>query len=147
MNKQIHQTIAGELSEKYLIETDQDCSFDLCFIHDKPNASSNISILILASGQAHISVNATIVIKSSALGTNAWLDIKVITCDQAIVTAAPNLEIHNDAVKAGHSLSTKRVSEDQLFYLASRGINRTVAEQLVLNAIAEPYRNKGIKLI
>lgn len=147
MSKQIHQTITGELSEKYLIETDQDCSFDLCFIHDKPNTSSNISILILANGQAHISVNATIVIKSSAPGTNAWLDIKVITRDQAIVTAAPNLEIHNDAVKAGHSLSTKRVSEDQLFYLASRGINRTVAEQLVLNAITEPYRNKGIKLI
>ncbi len=147
MSKQIHQTITGELSKKYLIETDQDCSFDLCFIHDKPNTSSNISILILASGQAHISVNATIVIKSSAPGTNAWLDIKVITRDQAIVTAAPNLEIHSDAVKAGHSLSTKRVSEDQLFYLASRGINRTVAEQLVLNAIAEPYRNKGIKLI
>lgn len=147
MNKQIHQTITDELSKKYLIETDQDCSFDLCFIHDKPNTSSNISILILASGQAHINVNATIVIKSSAPGTNAWLDIKVITRDQAIVTAAPNLEIHNDAVKAGHSLSTKRVSEDQLFYLASRGINRTTAEQLVLNAIAKPYRNKGIKLI
>ena len=144
--KKIHQTITGDFSQKYLIETDQDCNFDFRFVHDKPNTTSNVSILILASGHAHINANATIVIENTAPGTNAWLEIKVITRDQAIVTAAPNLEIRNDAVKAGHALSTKRISEEQLFYLMSRGLNRAAAEQLVLDALAEPYRQEGIKL-
>lgn len=142
----IRQTISSNFSQKYLIETNRDCNFNFRFVHDKPNTSSNISILILASGHAHITANATIAIENSAPDTNAWLEIKVITRDQAIVTAAPNLEIKNDSVKAGHALSTKRISEEQLFYLMSRGLDRASAEQLVLDALAEPYRKEGIKL-
>lgn len=141
----ISKTIIGDVSQKYLIQTNQDRNFNFSFIHDTPGTSSNIAICIIASGHAHVTANATTIIKPDAAKTNAWLEIKVITRDQAIVTAAPNLEIANKDVQAGHALTTKHISETELFYLMSRGISRAEAKQIIIDATIKPYLG-GIKL-
>lgn len=143
--KQIKQVITGKVKQTYLIQTDQNRDFNFTFIHDQPDTDSSIAICVIASGQAHVTANTTIIIKPTAPRTNAWLEIKVITRDQAIVTAAPNLEIANNDVKAGHALTTKHISERELFYLMSRGISRQEAEQMIVDATIKPYL-KGIKL-
>lgn len=143
--KQITRTMVGKFKQTYLIQTDCNRSFNFTFIHDRPDTESNIAICVIASGNAHVTANATIIIEPTAPRTNAWLEIKVVTRDDAIVTAAPNLEIANNNVQAGHALTTKHISQTELFYLMSRGIDKKAAEQMIIDATIEPYL-KGIKL-
>ena len=146
MNRKITRTVRGDLDEKFLVRASGDdvLNVRLMIRHDRPNTTSRVAILVLASDRARVTVNATAIIERSAPNTNAWLEIRVITRGSAVATAAPNLEIRNDAVKAGHALSTKHVSDDELFYLMSRGLSRTAAENLILDAFTRPFRNGRI---
>lgn len=46
--------------------------------------------------------------------------------------SVPQLEIANNEVQAQHSSSTTRVDEEQLFYLASRGLEHAEAQRLIV---------------
>ncbi|PCN44234.1 Fe-S cluster assembly protein SufD [Brevibacillus laterosporus] len=52
--------------------------------------------------------------------------------------ANPILLIDEDDVKAGHAASVGRVSEESLYYLMSRGIERKEAERLVIIGFLDP---------
>lgn len=141
--KQIREIIKGKVNQTYLIQTDNDMAVNFTFIHNRPRTDSNISICIMAGGTAHVTAYAKTIIEKTAPHTNAWLEIKVITRDQAIVTSAPDLEIANNAVKAGHALTTKHIDDEELFYMMSRGLTRDQAEKMIVDATIKPYL-KGI---
>lgn len=46
----------------------------------------------------------------------------------------PELEVYADDVKANHGASIGRLDEDKMFYLMSRGIPRTLAQQMLAHA-------------
>lgn len=50
----------------------------------------------------------------------------------------PAIDIRVADVKAEHEATVSKISEEQLFYLASRGIKRSEAEALVVNGFIEP---------
>jgi len=53
--------------------------------------------------------------------------------ERAKAMSVPNLEIlTNDPTRCGHAASVGPVSEDELFYLQSRGIPRDEAERLIV---------------
>ena len=52
--------------------------------------------------------------------------------DEARADANPILLIDEYEVQAGHAASVSRVDKDQLYYLMSRGIERTDAEKLII---------------
>jgi Fe-S cluster assembly protein SufD len=141
MMRRVQRTVRGSLSEKFLVlaSGEDDLRVRLTARHDRPDTNSNVSILVLASGNARVAVDATIVIERGAPRTKAWLEIKVVTRGGAVVTAAPNLEIGNNDVRAGHSLKTKHITSEELFYLMSRGLSRDAAEQMIVEALAAPY--------
>jgi Fe-S cluster assembly protein SufD len=56
---------------------------------------------------------------------------------QAEIDARPQLEIYTDDVKAGHGATTGALDENMLFYLLSRGLDRTTARGLLTYAFAE----------
>lgn len=142
MKKVITKTIREDFEQKYLLEVSEGrVGASLRFIHDEARVKSRISICVLASGDARVRVDALLKIGSGAKATDAWLDILTIVRDGAQVDAAPELEIACDDVRAGHALRTRTVSDEELFYLMSRGIEREEAERLVVEGLVEPYRN------
>jgi Fe-S cluster assembly protein SufD len=57
----------------------------------------------------------------------------ILLSEQAKAMSVPNLEIlTDDPTRCGHAASVGPVSEDELFYLQSRGIPRAEAERLIL---------------
>lgn len=142
MKKQITRTVRGDLDEKFFIQAAGDDELKVKFIinHDRPNTSSSVGIGILAKDRSKVEVDATTIIAPTANDTKAWLEIRVVSLDQAAVKASPNLEIHHNAVKAGHALATKHVSDDELFYLMSRGLSQSVAEKLIIDAALAPFQ-------
>ena len=58
-------------------------------------------------------------------GTDACLTQEVLMLDPtAKVDAIPALEIRTNDVKASHSASVSRVTEEDLFYFGSRGLDQ-----------------------
>ena len=52
--------------------------------------------------------------------------------------ANPILLIDEDDVTAGHAASVGQVNQEQIYYLMSRGISRSVAESLVIYGFLAP---------
>jgi len=52
----------------------------------------------------------------------------------AEIDTRPQLEIHADEVKCAHGATTGRLDPDMLFYMLSRGLERNVAQSLLIFA-------------
>lgn len=66
-------------------------------------------------------------------GADGYLaEHNLLLSDRAKIDAVPGLEIGYHNVKAGHAATMERVDEEKLFYLASRGIPKKEAVELIL---------------
>ena len=61
---------------------------------------------------------------------------------QARVDTKPQLEIYADDVKCAHGAAVGQLDEEELFYLATRGINTPLARNLLTYGFAEEIINK-----
>ncbi len=61
--------------------------------------------------------------------------------DSAEVNAKPELEIYADDVKCAHGVTIGKINEQSLFYLQSRGIPKTQALKIVMNAFFSDMLN------
>lgn len=76
----------------------------------------------------------TVIIDHGAHQCDAYqTNRNILLSEQAKAMSVPNLEIlTNDPTRCGHAASVGPVSEDELFYLQSRGIPRAEAERLIV---------------
>ena len=50
----------------------------------------------------------------------------------------PYIEIEEQDVNVGHEASVSRIGEEQLFYLASRGLSEAEASTMIVSGFIEP---------
>jgi Fe-S cluster assembly protein SufD len=76
----------------------------------------------------------TVILEQGAHTCDAYqTNRNILLSEQAKAMSVPNLEIlTNDPTRCGHAASVGPVSEDELFYLMSRGIPRKEAERLIV---------------
>jgi Fe-S cluster assembly protein SufD len=76
----------------------------------------------------------TVIIEKGAHQCNAYqTNRNILLSEEARAHSVPNLEIlTNDPTRCGHAASVGPVSEDEVFYLMSRGIPRKEAERLIV---------------
>ena len=87
----------------------------------------------IAENRAHVSANGLIEIGTGGGGTDTYLTEDVLMLDSsARVDAVPGLEIKTNDVKASHSATVAKVSEDDLFYFSSRGIGAASARRMFI---------------
>jgi len=81
-----------------------------------------------------------ITIDKSAKGTDSFLgEFAMLLTKQARSVTIPSLEIDQPEVRrAMHSSSVGPISEDEIFYLMSRGIPRDVARKFIIMGFLEP---------
>lgn len=137
--------ITNTLRQRYLLDTNTARHIDLRFLHQRAQTTSDISILIVARAGAIVNLSATVSIPVNLPDCQTNLDIQVVTMDNAVVAAAPNLEIANNQASASHSLSTTHLDDNELFYLASRGINNGESQELLINSYLSKF-NQAIRL-
>ena len=67
-----------------------------------------------------------------------------VVCDALIMDehsrsdTYPTMEINDDRVDIGHEATVSKISDEQLFYLMSRGIKKEEAMSLIVNGFIEP---------
>ncbi|HYF12526.1 MAG TPA: Fe-S cluster assembly protein SufD [Actinomycetota bacterium] len=76
----------------------------------------------------------TVILEHGAHGCDAYqTNRNILLSETAKAMSVPNLEIlTNDPTRCGHAASVGPVSDDELFYLMSRGIPREEAERLIV---------------
>jgi Fe-S cluster assembly scaffold protein SufB len=88
----------------------------------------------VATDQAQIKFVGRIIIDKDCGDSNSFLTERILLLsDQAKAEAVPDLEIKTDDVKCSHAASISRIPEEHLFYLMSRGLQRSAAEQMVVD--------------
>jgi Fe-S cluster assembly protein SufD len=102
------------------------------------HVGSRTSSDLLYKGALRDSSNAiytgTVILEAGAHGCDAYqTNRNILLSDTAKAMSVPNLEIlTNDPTRCGHAASVGPVSDDELFYLMSRGIPRAEAERLIV---------------
>ncbi len=103
------------------------------------DGGGEITLKGVAEEQAHVRCDGLIDIGEGGGGTNTFLSEDVLMLDAtAKVDAIPGLEIHTNDVRASHSATVSKVTPEDLFYFASRGIDRQAARHMyVLGFLAD----------
>ncbi len=105
--------------------------------HKAPNSYSNELYKGVLDENAHGVFNGKIYVRQAAQKTNAFQsNNNILLSDTAVINTKPQLEIWADDVKCSHGCTTGQLDEEAIFYLRARGISKTRAKALLLNAFA-----------
>ncbi|QGU07462.1 FeS cluster assembly protein SufB [Corynebacterium occultum] len=108
-------------------------------IHMAPYTSSNIVSKSVARGGGRSAYRGLVQINA-----NAHHSYSNVECDALLVDnisrsdTYPYNDIRNDHVTLGHEATVSRVSEEQLFYLMSRGLAEEEAMAMIVRGFVEP---------
>ncbi len=91
----------------------------------------------VVNGKAHGIFNGKILVPQAAQQTNAnQLSRTLLLSPQARIDTKPQLEITADDVKCSHGATISQLSDDEMFYLQSRGLDPATSRILLINAFA-----------
>jgi Fe-S cluster assembly protein SufD len=91
----------------------------------------------VVNGKAHGIFNGKILVPQAAQQTNAnQLSRTLLLSPQARIDTKPQLEITADDVKCSHGATISQLSDDEMFYLQSRGLDPATSRTLLINAFA-----------
>lgn len=87
--------------------------------------------------------------KDAQLVNSEQLNKNILLSKKAKVDTRPQLEVYADDVKCAHGATVGQISEDEIFYLESRGIKKEKAMQILCHAFAcdvlDKIENKTVK--
>lgn len=105
--------------------------------HAVPNCYSNELYKGILDDNSSGVFNGKIMVRKDAQKTNAYQSNKnIVLTKKATINSKPQLEIFADDVKCSHGATTGQLNPEELFYLMSRGIGKTEAENMLLIAFA-----------
>lgn len=111
--------------------------------HDVPNCTSHQTYKGILNDQSRGVFNGKVFVAVGAHGTDGYQSNKnLLLSNEARVDTKPQLEIFNDDVKCSHGATVGQLEEEELFYLLSRGLNETLARNLLTYGFAEEIVNK-----
>ena len=108
-------------------------------IHIAPNTSSSIVSKSIARAGGRSSYRGEVKIHPGAKNSR-----NTVMCDALLVDTIsrsdtyPAIDVREDDVTMGHEATVSQVSEEQLFYLQSRGIEQDEAMAMIVRGFIEP---------
>jgi Fe-S cluster assembly protein SufD len=103
--------------------------------HRAPRSTSREVYKGVVGGRSRAVFSGRIVVRPGAQQTDArQTNRNIVLSDGAVVHSKPHLEIFANDVKCSHGATTGRLSPDAMFYLRSRGIGESEANQLLIRA-------------
>ena len=128
----------AEFSACFLAGNQDKLSINTVVTHSAPSTTSNVKIYGALKGSSRASSTGNIKIEKNAQKTNAFFASHALLLDKnSRAESIPALEIEANDVKAGHSASTTKLSEEEVFYLNSRGFEQSEAEKTIVLAFLQ----------
>jgi Fe-S cluster assembly protein SufB len=107
-------------------------------IHIGKNTKSTIISKGISTGHSSNSYRGQVKIMASAEGARNYSQCdSMLIGDQCSANTYPYIEVKNKSAILEHEASTSRMSEDQIFYLKSRGIDNESAISMLVNGFCK----------
>jgi Fe-S cluster assembly protein SufD len=130
----------------YLVGARQHTDTHSLIDHRQPHCTSHQLYKGILDDHARAVFNGKIFVRAGAQQTDArQTNRNLLLSNEARVDTKPQLEIFADDVKCAHGATVGQLEEEELFYLASRGLSRELARNLLTYGFAEEVIEK-IKL-
>ncbi|AEE45825.1 Fe-S cluster assembly protein SufB [Cellulomonas fimi] len=108
-------------------------------VHAAPHTSSSIVSKSVARGGGRTSYRGLVQVLEGAEHSASNVLCDALLVDQISRSDTyPYVDVREDDVSMGHEATVSRVSEDQLFYLMSRGMPETEAMAMIVRGFVEP---------
>lgn len=130
--------VSCHLIAPYVLDENEKLDFQTIALHKVKNTSCLQDVRGILRNNSESKYLGSIVIDKEASQTESFLDDSVLVLGEGTKNQSePILEIKNNDVKASHGSTTGRVSEDEIFFLQSRGLSRKEAEDLIVEGFFE----------
>ena len=112
-------------------------------IHNAKNTSSSIVSKSIAQTGGSVDYRGTVRFGKNSDGSKAHVECDtIIMDDQSSSDTIPYNEIDNANVSMEHEARVSKISEEQLYYLMSRGISEEKATEMIVMGFVEPFTKK-----
>ena len=109
-------------------------------IHLAPNTSSTIVSKSISKQGGKVTYRGIVRFGPKASGARSNIECDTLIMDNLSTSdTIPYNEILNDNVSLEHEAKVSKVSEEQLFYLMSRGISEQEATEMIVMGFIEPF--------
>lgn len=108
-------------------------------IHIGKHTSSNILSKSISKGNGISTYRGLVDIKKTALYSLVKVDCDGLLIDShSVSNAIPDIRVGNSSSIVAHEASAGRISEDEIFYLQSRGMSEDIAKSMIVNGFVSP---------
>jgi Fe-S cluster assembly protein SufB len=108
-------------------------------LHRAPDTTSRLISRSVVQGNGKSVFRGTVHVSPLARGAKAHVECStLLLTPDARTETIPTLNAETDDVELGHEATVGRVSQDQLFYLMSRGLSEAQAMSLIVNGFVSP---------
>jgi Fe-S cluster assembly protein SufB len=109
-------------------------------VHVAPNTSSNIVSKSISKNGGRTSYRGLVKVYPGAKNSKSFVRCDALLLDdESRSDTYPTTEVDEPQVRIGHEATVSKVSDEQLFYLQSRGITKAEAETMIVNGFIEPF--------
>ena len=109
-------------------------------IHNAPDTSSSIVSKSIAKDGGAVDYRGTVRFGRKSDGSFAHVECDTIIMDEKSSSdTIPYNQIKNGNVSMEHEAKVSKISEEQLYYLMSRGISEEKATEMIIMGFVEPF--------
>src|SRR6202050_5015821 len=108
-------------------------------VHCAPNTSSQIISKSVARAGGRTSYRGLVQVQDGAAHSKSTVKCGALLVDTVSPSGPyPYIDVREDDVEMGHEASVSKISEEQLFYLMSRGMTEDEAAATIVRGFVEP---------
>ena len=127
----------------YIVGTGQHADTHSLIDHRQPHCASRQLYKGILDGKSRAVFNGKVFVREGAQQTDAMqTNRNLLLSNEARVDTKPQLEIFADDVKCAHGATVGQLEDEELFYLASRGLHPDIARNLLTYGFAEEVIEK-----
>ena len=106
--------------------------------HDAPDTTATQLLKSVGHGKSYSEYDGTVWVSHGSHGTDSTQrNPNLLLTPSARAVSKPQLRIYADDVTCGHGATVSQVSEDEWWYLRSRGLSRSAAFTLLVEAFIQ----------
>ena len=127
-----------DVDTRYLGHGDQDHDFNYVLRHHGEKTQCNLNANGVLAGKSGKTLRGTIDLIRGCKGAEGSENETVLLVDEDVRNkTVPVILCNEDDVAGNHGATIGHIREEQMFYLASRGLSREAAERMFVSAIME----------
>jgi Fe-S cluster assembly protein SufB len=109
-------------------------------IHAAPNTTSTITSKSISKGGGRTSYRGLLKVHKGAENVKSFVRCDALMLDEISRSDTyPSIEIDEDQVSIEHEASVSKISDEQMFYLMSRGLDEAAAKTMIVNGFFEAF--------